>query len=85
MAAPHLAGHVVMRFLDPDESDLRLLSSKNPFGAWSRPPRDPGSGSGVGRKGLDGVDNDSAVATLTGDQADEEDFDNLTESLGGFG
>jgi len=54
LEAPHLSGHLVMRFLDPDESRLRILSeqqsSRNPFAAGfrssSRPPRGEGGGGG---------------------------------------
>lgn len=72
-----------MRFLDPDEATLRLLAGGNPFAfeSWSR-----------GNRGTSGEDVTNAsvkiipgVATSREEKAEEEDFDTLTESLGGFG
>lgn len=84
LASPELAGHVVMRFLDPDEANLRLLSRGNPFGAWSRASR------GVGTEAADAVRDDDApggdaLGRVAEDREEEEDFNSLTESLGGFG
>ncbi|CAM9483306.1 unnamed protein product [Scytosiphon promiscuus] len=115
LAAPHLSGHLVMRFLDPDESNLRILTeqrqqqqqqqrSRNPF-ASSRTPSSPsprgaprGAGGGGARRrggsigGSVGVGEASGVAPresvgkrLEEDRAEAEDFDTLTDSLGGFG
>lgn len=97
-----------MRFLDPDESNLRFLCGQNPFGPL--PPRrrrtegrgGRGGGGGEGSSGsasrgasvgggIVGETGDLAQETGGGrlidsvDQAEAEDFDTLTDSLGGFG
>lgn len=100
MAAPHLSGNLVMRFLDPDESALRVLAGANPFVSWSAAARDGGGEGGEGdanrgggqgsrRSGGSGDANANgnpvAAAALKEETAEREDFDTLTESLGGFG
>lgn len=90
VSAPHLAGHLVMRFLDPDESALRLLAGGNPFATWSstataRGGGGIGSGAGGGHERAKAEHNPAAAAALKEDKAEEEDFENLTQSLGGFG
>lgn len=89
-----------MRFLDPDESEVRLLSDQNPFGSQprSRGKKSGGDG-GDGRRGgrrdsgddghpgtgdLGGIDREKGEK-LRQDNAEAEDFDTLTDSLGGFG
>lgn len=90
-----------MRFLDPDESNLRVLSGQNPFGRL--PPRRRGTegrrgrggGGGGGSRGAASEGDGNAGETghvaqekserLREDQAEAEDFDTLTDSLGGFG
>lgn len=104
VASPNLAGHLVMRFLDPDESSLRILSRGNPFGAWSRPRAmdvDEGDESkdyagfvekASGAHGAEDIpdvrDGRGAVPeglVTQGNVAEMDDFESLTESLGGFG
>lgn len=102
IATPHLAGPLIMRFLDPDESNLRLLTGQNPFGSRPRDARGTeGHGSGSGSvEGGDGGRGGSMSRAVeeTGhhagkgggnvgveDQAEAEDFNTLTDSLGGFG
>lgn len=84
VAVPNLAGHVVMRFLDPDASSLRLLSKGNPFGAWSLDPRAADTGGSDAEEKTEVVGNNMAEASME-EKAEKEDFDILTESLGGFG
>lgn len=104
LASPNLAGHLVMRFLDPDESGLRILSRGNPFGAWSR-PRAVDADEGDESKDCAGLVEEAAVAhgvhyahdvrdacgavpeglVTQGNAAEVDDFESLTESLGGFG
>lgn len=88
-----------MRFLDPDESALRVLSGANPFASWSAAAGDGGGegggdhnrGDGRGSRRSSGggdanVDSNPVVtAALKEETAEKEDFDTLTESLGGFG
>eukprot|EP00752_Nemacystus_decipiens_P011084 g9848.t1 len=129
LSAPHLSGHLLMRFLDPDESRLRILSeqrSRNPFAGGggagggsggsgggshhstrvTRGAAGSGGGRGRGARGRGGSGDDGAGGTggtaagegvgggqeesvagdrLSEDRAEEEDFDNLTDSIGGFG
>lgn len=102
LSAPHLSGHLMMRFLDPDESNLRILSeqqrqqqrSRNPFArAHNSPPCSPRGGTPGGRRGGGGggaaatadVGNESVGESLTEERTEAEDFDFLTDSLGGFG
>ncbi|CBN77240.1 hypothetical protein Esi_0038_0149 [Ectocarpus siliculosus] len=104
LSAPHLSGHLMMRFLDPDESNLRVLSeqrrqqqrSRNPFArAHNSPPCSPRGGTPGGRRGVGGgaaaaaatadVGNESVGESLTEERTEAEDFDFLTDSLGGFG
>ncbi|CAM9874561.1 unnamed protein product [Ectocarpus fasciculatus] len=104
LSAPHLSGHLMMRFLDPDESNLRILSerqqqhqqqqrSRNPFArAHNSPPCSPRGGTPGGRRGVGGgattaadVGSESVGESLTEERTEAEDFDFLTDSLGGFG
>lgn len=105
LASPNLAGHLVMRFLDPDESSLRILSRGNPFGAWSRPRAADAADEGDESKDYAGfVENASGAhgaedihdvrdgsdavpegLVTQGNVTEVDDFESLTESLGGFG
>ena len=86
-----------MRFLDPDESNLRLLCERNPFSSRPRGNRGTtgrggdgvgGGGGGGGRSrgegGVGGLEGESGEGSRE-DKAEAEDFDTLTDSLGGFG
>lgn len=86
-----------MRFLDPDEANLRLLCDGNPFTSWSPSVRaaERRSGGGSGGGGDNGATTTTRETTAVGsDRGDEsvtvgdeevEDFTSLTDSLGGFG
>lgn len=84
-----------MRFLDPDEANLRLLCDRNPFTSWSPSVRAAERRSGGGGGGGDGAATTTRETTCLGsDRGDEsvacgeeeaEDFTSLTDSLGGFG
>lgn len=95
LKTPHLAGPLVMRFLDPDESNLRLLCERNPFASRPRGKRGTtgrgggggsdggGEGGGGRKKGGQGGGGRGAEG-FREDKAEAEDFDTLTDSLGGF-